>query len=198
MKNRMILRVEELEQRNTPSCNGLQNALTNPGADHRSDTATEQLQDNMAVQCSDSGHTPGAKSGGQTTGFKSDKTPPTLAAPLTGSGGDCDDATGGNSSGKIIVPTAKIPNGPTSPTSGSDDECDDAVGGSPSAKIIPPTAKTHNGPDSPTSGAHDDGADDFDGQCAQPPTGGPSAPFGGNNHNETLVRDRRKRTKSRR
>jgi hypothetical protein len=163
MKNRMILRVEELEQRNTPSCNGLQNALTNPGADHRSDTGTEQLQDNMAVQCS--GHTPGAKNGGHTTGanFKSDKTPGTLAAPLTGSGGDCDDATG-----------------------------------NPSMKIVPAAKKIPNGPDSPTTGADDDGTDDFDGQCTQPPNGGPHVPTGLiQNHNETLVRDRRKRTKSR-
>jgi hypothetical protein len=52
MQKRKILQVEELEQKNAPSCAGLDNALSNPGADHRSATATEQLQDNTAAQCS--------------------------------------------------------------------------------------------------------------------------------------------------
>ena len=67
MKNRKILQVEELERRNTPSCSGLQNALASPGAAHRSDAAQEQLQHNMALQCSDSGHTPGQQGGGVTS-----------------------------------------------------------------------------------------------------------------------------------
>jgi hypothetical protein len=62
MQKRKTLRVEELERRDVPSCAGLQNALTNPGAEHRSDASTEQLQDNMAVQCPSDG-VPSAKTG---------------------------------------------------------------------------------------------------------------------------------------
>ena len=69
MKKPKILRVEELEHRDVPSCSGLHNALASPGADHRSDTATVQLQANMAAQCSDSGEgqNPGSKNRGGTS-----------------------------------------------------------------------------------------------------------------------------------
>jgi hypothetical protein len=51
MQKRKILQVEELEQKNAPSCAGLDNALSSPGAAHRSDNATDHLQANLAVQC---------------------------------------------------------------------------------------------------------------------------------------------------
>jgi hypothetical protein len=51
MKKRKILQVEELEQKNAPSCAGLDNALSSPGAGHRSENATDHLQANLAVQC---------------------------------------------------------------------------------------------------------------------------------------------------
>jgi hypothetical protein len=51
MKKRKILQVEELEQKNAPSCAGLDNPLSGPGAGHRSDNATDHSQANLAVQC---------------------------------------------------------------------------------------------------------------------------------------------------
>jgi hypothetical protein len=51
MKKRPNLQVEELEQKNAPSCAGLDNALSSPGAVHHSDNATDHLQANVAVQC---------------------------------------------------------------------------------------------------------------------------------------------------
>jgi hypothetical protein len=51
MKKRKILQVEELEQKNAPSCAGLENALSSPGAEHRSENSTDHLQANMAARC---------------------------------------------------------------------------------------------------------------------------------------------------
>jgi hypothetical protein len=52
MKKQKILGLEQLERRDTPSVVGVDNALSNSGADHRSGDATAQLQANLAAQCS--------------------------------------------------------------------------------------------------------------------------------------------------
>jgi hypothetical protein len=52
MQKRTILQVEQLEQRDVPSCAGLEHALSSPGAEHRSENATDHLQANLAAQCS--------------------------------------------------------------------------------------------------------------------------------------------------
>lgn len=49
-KNPKQFRIEVLEERIAPSAAGLANALSNPGANHRSDNATAHLEANLAKQ----------------------------------------------------------------------------------------------------------------------------------------------------
>lgn len=49
-KNPPRFRIEKLEERIAPSAAGLANALSNKGADNRSDNATAHLQANLTKQ----------------------------------------------------------------------------------------------------------------------------------------------------